>query len=553
MKKNFSIYRDPVSWKTSSLSGLRSCWLRIFSAFGIGFLCIWSMAGCNIQIPSVSDRDPSSLPSSPWSRISQAYEETTHPRLNLPIEVSGWYNDGWDNESHAVYLKHHHVFSELNPFWYHLGKPTNPGALDGSITERTYAYHAQKVKDIQARGDIVLPAIADNVANQMDKIMADTVARQKLIENIVNTVVSRGYDGINLNFERMSAQARDRFTVWVDALGHALHAKGKGLCVAIIAARNTREEGWHAFDYAKLAKTSIDRFKIMMYDHNFYDGTQPNPIGPVSWIREVLDHAIQQGIPRSKIHMSIHNYGWTWKKRTNQTWQILFPHSTFAQWLAQHGSASLLWDDTAKEHWGDYQHNGESYRTWVGTSRSALERLAIAQQYGLQGISFWVLGREDSSIYSDMCQSYGSQCTIPPDIPPTPQAQNLALRKTVTASSQFNEYYTAALAVDGNLVEGWLANPAEAQSWILVDLGKASRFHEIQFHWGGYDYAKKYVIQTSLDKKTWTNLYTQNLGQGGHEIVKFQETSARYIRVQLKKKGDNWSYEIYELSVFGYP
>lgn len=254
---------------------------------------------------------------------------------DVSCEVSGWYNDGWNDESHAAYMGNWDVFSEVNPYWYDLGLQSDFTLTDGTISERA-VYDAQMVADAHARGDLVIPAIADHLSGQIDTIVSNPTTRTALVTNIVNTVVARQYDGIDLNFESGTSSARTAFTTFVTQLATALHVVNKRLVLTLKPAANSTREGQLIFDYAALAGSGADRFKIMAYDN--FDPAVPGPFAPISWIRDVLSYAINtRGIPGSKIQLAIHNYAWTWVDNLG-TWELQTPFDTY-QAVAQRSGA----------------------------------------------------------------------------------------------------------------------------------------------------------------------------------------------------------------------
>ncbi len=330
---------------------------------------------------------------------------------DLPIEVAGWYNDGWDNESHAVYSKFNKIFSETNPYWYNLGTSDGGTAAEksnGTIYERSYVYSAAKVNQIHANQDLVIPTIGDNGAGQINKIFNNAAARERLIDNLVNTAVKRNYDGFDLNFELGKPAGQAAFASFVDDLAKRLHEKGKRLSVTLKAADSARVEAREIFDYARLGQTAVDRFKIMMYDHNFDAGMNvPGPIGEYAWIENSLKYMIGRGLPAHKIQLGLHNYAWVWRQETNGSYTMMFPFSTYAAVGAQ--QTELKWDTTAREAWTDYSSNGQNYRAYVGDSRSVAERINLVHNYGLAGVTFWTLGREDERIYSNLPTQFAAQ------------------------------------------------------------------------------------------------------------------------------------------------
>lgn len=327
---------------------------------------------------------------------------------DLAIEVAGWYNDGWDDESHAVYIQHQSTFSEVNPYWYNLGRSdSGPQAerADGSVHERNYVYSQTKVESVQQAHDLVIPTVGDNARGQINRILAKPRARLALLNRLTQIAVSRNYDGLDLNFEGGEAQGQQAFAAFVDELAQRLHAQGKRLSVTLKAAYSPQSESWEIFNYQLLGQTAVDRFKVMMYDHNFDAGMNvPGPIADYQWMVDSLQYMIARGLPAEKIQLGIHNYAWIWKQTSEGQYQMQFPHSSWSE-VNQH-LAQFNWDTNARESWGDYQVAGENYRTYVGDADTVNARIGLVKSFGLAGVVFWTLGREDQRIYSVIAQAF---------------------------------------------------------------------------------------------------------------------------------------------------
>lgn len=325
---------------------------------------------------------------------------------DLSIEVAGWYNDGWDDESHAVYTRFNKVFSEVNPYWYNLGSSdggTQAALTDGSIYERSYVYNASKVQEVHSSNDLVIPTIGDNATGQINKILANSTSRQALISHLVQTAVSRNYNGFDLNFELGQPTGQAAFALFVDDLAKQLHRVGKRLSVTLKAADSTAAEAYEIFDYQRLGQTATDRFKVMMYDHNFDAGANvPGPIADYHWMLASLKYMIGRGLPASKIQLGLHNYAWIWKQGRNGKFKLQTPFSTWSVLQNQ----PLKWNSTALESWADYQLNGTHYQAYIGNARTVARRLELVKTFGLAGVVFWTLGREDQQIYSNLFQVF---------------------------------------------------------------------------------------------------------------------------------------------------
>jgi hypothetical protein len=148
-------------------------------------------------------------------------------------------------------------------------------------------------------------------------------------------------------------------------------------------------------------------------------------------------------------------------------------------------------------------------------------------------------------------------------------ATNLALHKNAVASSSEkahphsgNVNYIAAYAVDGNMETRWASDfrddPDRDVAWIYVDLGLKTEVRIVKIEWDE-SYAEEFNIEVSDDAETWTvvSVVKGNVDQGTlnfeeqHSLIKLDKpVSARYVKVDCKKRSTRWGYSIYELEIY---
>lgn len=126
---------------------------------------------------------------------------------------------------------------------------------------------------------------------------------------------------------------------------------------------------------------------------------------------------------------------------------------------------------------------------------------------------------------------------------------NLALNKSVTASSTENGGTLAAAAVDGNINTRWSSLIADPQ-WIYVDLGTSYNISRVKISWEAA-LGKDYLVQVAASPTgTWTTiknvtgnaaLVNDHVGLSGN---------GRYVRIYGTVRGSQWGYSIWELEVY---
>ncbi|MGW4695051.1 discoidin domain-containing protein [Kitasatospora cineracea] len=126
-------------------------------------------------------------------------------------------------------------------------------------------------------------------------------------------------------------------------------------------------------------------------------------------------------------------------------------------------------------------------------------------------------------------------------------AQNAALDRPVTASSEQSAAFPAAAAVDGDGGTRWSSAAADPQ-WLQVDLGAVLPVCQVSLAWEAA-YATAFQVQVSADGANWTSVYSTTTGTGGTQALDVTGTG-RYVRVYGTQRATQYGYSLWEFQVF---
>ncbi|MCZ3389770.1 MAG: hypothetical protein LH645_11810 [Actinomycetia bacterium] len=336
------------------------------------------------------------------------------------------------------------------------------------------------IDDLHSAGIAALPTINDEGINaaEMAGLLQDADRRSALIDEIVAMVERTGSDGADIDFEGMNfgSVGADRtavkklFPVFLDRLRNRLHAMDALLSVAVPARRSASGPNWEVFDYAAIGR-SVDRVRVMTYDYSTAS-TPPGPIGPLDWTRDVIKYAKTKfkGVPLS---IGVPQYGQNWYVRTlkgtcpDAAKGTVSPTAQQALGLKATYNATPAWSDKAGEYHFDYRRPYPEYgncvvmrRVRFGEGRSALTRLQLAQQLGIQGVAVWRLGVEDPALWK-------KAETFAKSLSPAPARSSVTVPASVGYGSSFTvdgKFSIAGLPIAGQQVTVLRRVPGNAWS-----------------------------------------------------------------------------------------
>lgn len=138
------------------------------------------------------------------------------------------------------------------------------------------------------------------------------------------------------------------------------------------------------------------------------------------------------------------------------------------------------------------------------------------------------------------------------EIVPTANAQttDLALFKTITASSVQSATYPPALAVDGKADTRWSSAYADNQ-FLVLDLGFNYVLSNLGIDWEAA-YATDFDVQTSLNGTDWTTTSSIRGNKSLTSVITGFPPQARYIKLLLIKRATSYGFSIFNLTASGF-
>ncbi len=275
----------------------------------------------------------------------------------------------------------------VSPFGYRM---TSNGGLE-AINDRA------TIQAALATNVVPMMAITNFSATEAGTGLAHTILsspelQDTLLTNIVNTMRSKGYRGLNIDFENVAQGDRENYNQFLRRAVARLHPEGYFVSSSLAPKTSSEQKGllYEAHDYEAHGEI-LDFVVLMTYEWGYRKGP-PQAISPIDQMRAVIKYATTV-VPRNKILMGFQLYARDW----------LIPHvqgqeaETFSMQEAirraiQYGTEIQYQQRTQSPFYRYMDGRGRSHEVWFEDARSAQAKLDLVKEFNLRGISYWVLG-----------------------------------------------------------------------------------------------------------------------------------------------------------------
>jgi spore germination protein YaaH len=225
-------------------------------------------------------------------------------------------------------------------------------------------------------------------AELVHRLLADPAQRAAHRRAIVELAAAQGFSGVDIDYENLNPEDRERFTAFIRELAADLAEKGLRLSVTVQPKRQeSRSVGPGAADWAELCRTS-DRLQVMLYNlHSSKTG--PGPMSSPSWIGEVLRFASSQ-CEAGRVVPILKVSGMDWGPAGVKELQ----HDDAVALLARH-SAELEREPEGATPFFRYVGSDGPHTVYFEDATGILRKVAAVQALGYEKVVLWSLGRED--------------------------------------------------------------------------------------------------------------------------------------------------------------
>jgi spore germination protein len=304
------------------------------------------------------------------------------------LEVNGYIEPTTPQRETQTVREVGQYLTYLSPFSYQV-------RADGSLNPINDTAMLSAARELRIAPLLVITNFANgNFDTELvDGILQSTAVQDRLIANVISTMQSKGYYGVNIDFERISPENRQLYNNFLRRITDALHAEGYVVSTALAPKDSDVTTGaWHgAHDYA--AHGEIVDFVVLMTYEWGWSGGPPYAVAPVDLVEDVIAYAVSV-IPSRKIMMGmpLYGYDWTLPYRPGNPWARRLSPQGAVRLAAEEGAVIQFNEQTQTPTFRYYDADGVQHEVWFEDARSVRAKLLLVNKYDLRGVSYWLLG-----------------------------------------------------------------------------------------------------------------------------------------------------------------
>jgi spore germination protein YaaH len=336
----------------------------------------------------------------------------------------------WDANALTTIQRQAGNLDESNPVWYTL-------SATGVITKNWNAENPTLRAALT--GTRLLPTIQNYVNGSFDgallgRLVATGAAREAHAEAIRSLVVTNAFDGIDLDYESISAANKDNYSLFVTLLAEKLHAAGKQLSITV-PAKDRDSATWNGpggTDYAAIGRVA-DSVKVMAYDYH-WDGSDPGALTPLAWLDAVVTYAKGKMTP-SKVLIGLPWYGYDWQGTDAKTMSY-----AGALAIAQSKGITPVRDANGEM---TFAYDGRTVFYQDAQSFQLKADAILKKHPTIGGFTAWAVGTEDPETWARVSALRSNPSTNPA----TPVVADFALNGPSTVSVNAGATAVAAVGI----------------------------------------------------------------------------------------------------------
>jgi spore germination protein YaaH len=224
-------------------------------------------------------------------------------------------------------------------------------------------------------------------------VLNTTSSRDNLVNNLIAAAITYDLDGINVDMEALSIQAKDGYIEFIREL--SLKCEKNDIILSI---DNYVPTDSTAFYNRSVQADYADYIIIMAYDEHTSTDTEAGSVSSIGFVEKGIKDTLEE-VPEKQVIVGLPFYARVWATSGDTLSSSAYGMDSLSDYLDAHG-ASRTWSETEGQYYAEFTENDTIYQCWIEDTTSLSRKLDLMKEYNLAGAAFWKLGFESKAIWT---------------------------------------------------------------------------------------------------------------------------------------------------------
>lgn len=330
------------------------------------------------------------------------YVEPEYTSISMDGKVSlGWHSIGGvaGNSTLSSMVSGTKGMNVISPTWFSMND--NDGGIR-SFGTGEYVNEAHGL-GLQVWGAVDNFNYANETGASIDTygVLASTTKRGLLIQNIMTMADSLGLDGINVDFEQLTADTGIHYVQFLRELSIACRNRG-----LVLSVDNPVPFHFNEFYRMDIQGEIADYVIIMGYDEHWHGSGDPGSVASIGYVTEGLTKTLEQ-VPAHKVVNALPLYTILWKTEGGTVTDEYLTILNTADFLSG-VPAESVWDETTCQNYIEWTDAAAGYQMWIEDAESIRVKLNVMTANNIGGVAVWRLGYGTPAIWELISAYSGS-------------------------------------------------------------------------------------------------------------------------------------------------
>lgn len=331
------------------------------------------------------------------------YVQEEYTSVSMPGKVNlGWHAIGGvgGNDTLADMMKEGQGINVIAPTWFSL--KDSEGELFRSYASAKYVEKAHNAGlKVWGVWDDFNYALDTKTAVDSYQILSSTTRRQEMAQNMTATALEYGLDGINIDFEELTDEARPHFNQFLREL--SVLCRQNGLVLSVDEKVPLNSSNAARLDIQGLV---VDYVIMMGYDEHWGGCGEAGSVASIDFVTGGLDRMLEQ-VPAEKVINALPFYTRLWKTEGAEVTDSAIPISNVEECLKNYGQTydAVEWNDTVCQNYIEWQGTSCFYQMWIEDAESLRVKLNAMSARNIGGVAVWRLGYGTKAVW-DLVAAY---------------------------------------------------------------------------------------------------------------------------------------------------